>query len=404
MAKKTDAPKKGREIRTTVSPGVLKQILRIREAHYAQEKKERVRYPDRSKLLDLTPADIKKHGFSDHDLPHLNSDDDSQLVVGKRPSKGGKGGKGGKKKGGSGKKLLDPNVAQAEVANALSAAGISKVTGTGDIVTIHWNLENCDERKVQWFAAVYKDIFACADFVNLVEVNQKAVAELEKITGLKGFCSPENSRGQAVGFLVNTKRFDVIGQPEIWNEIAQIQGIKDLRPGFKLKVKDKVTGITTNRVVFHLKSMVGGPKRTEPIRIQQFLEIAKRVGAPVAGCKPLVGDYKLLQIFKNKTLGRGLSDHGILFCTEKYPSGTKLVDGMWIFAGDWNCFVDKDHQVTQPITSIGFTLVYPIDTTSTQQMGGRLDAWFRDTSTGACNVPTSGPFADNATVTPKVVQ
>jgi hypothetical protein len=403
MANKPAKPDEGLNFRTTVPPGQLKKLIEKRNALIKQAKKSRVRYPDLSDpntldALAKSVTTIKKFGFQDHDLHDY-------LGIERLNAKGNKGkGKSKGNKGGGGRKLPDPNVVLGEVTNALNTARITPVNGTGDAITVHWNMENLDDTKARYFAASYKVIFECADFINLAEVSKKGVQELAKITGYLGFCSAENSRGQAVGFLVNPNRYTVIGTTQVWPEVANVQGIQDLRPGFMIEVEDKVTKVRTKRAVFHLKSMMGGAKTTQPVRYQQFQAIAKRVGTPVGGCKLLIGNYQLVQIFKNVVVGRGLSDHGVLFVTEKMPADTQVVNGMWLLAGDWNDFVDKSLHVTAPLTNAGFLLVYPSDNTSTQSMGGRLDGFFRDVSTGTCAVPQTGEFADNATVPAKVVQ
>jgi hypothetical protein len=112
-----------------------------------------------------------------------------------------------------------------------------------------------------------------------------------------------------------------------------------------------------------------------------------------------------LQTFKNVKIGRGLSDHGILFITARYDATVKYSVRMRIVAGDFNDFIDKNTQVTAPLTAAGYLLVYPNDNTSTQSMGGRLDGFFRDLPSGnACGTVTvAGEFADNSTSAPTVV-
>jgi hypothetical protein len=389
MAKKTQTPDEGRPLRTTVPPGELKRIVKLEKAYSESVRKNRIRYPDPDKLGKLSVKALEKHGFIDFD-PRLKE---------KLEAKGGK-----KKKKTGGKKLPDPDVVDGVIQTALSTANIGPVSMKSDVVAVEWNMEFLDDSKVRFFAKTYKRIFECCDIAALVEVSKKGMAELEKVTGLKAYASAENTRGQGVGFLVNEKRFEVIGTAQSWMDVANVQGIPDLRPAFVIQVKDKVSGVKTWRVVVHLKSMRGGPARTEPVRFQQFQILAKRLGTPVTGCKPLLGDYRLLQIFKNPTIGRGLSDHGILFVTEQYPADKNLVDGMWIVCGDFNDFIDRNTKVTAPLTGAGFMLVYPKDKTSTQASGGRLDGHFRDLSDTACGVPSTGPFADDTSDNATVVQ
>jgi hypothetical protein len=406
MADKTPKP----DYLTEVPEHQLKKLIEKTLAYREEHRKKRVRYPDPTVPEQLTTEAILGLGFFEHDDI---SDVIAESFRGKRrrgrgrrggrrggsgkPSKGGSGGSGKPSKGGRGTHSLpNPNTAYTEIDKALTDAGLSASTKPSGHKArwAEWNLENCDDSKVRWLAKVYQRVFECPHLVWLVEVSQSAVTELEKQTGLKGICGTENTRFQAVGFLVDTNRYDILSQEE-WHEVASVQGIPDLRPALRLKLKDKVTGVTFNVVVVHLKSMRGGPKVTEPVRRKQFQLIANRIGTPVKGCKPRVGDYRLVQQFKNIVLGRSVSDHGILFVDVQFPEDLTLVDGMWVVAGDCNDFLDKT-TVSQPLTSIGVKLVYPNDSTSTQSMGGRLDGFFRDLPDGACGT-AAGEFADDST-------
>jgi hypothetical protein len=345
---------------------------------------------------------LKKLGFTGHQFDDLLNLDALNARGKNRQNKGGKNKGGG---GGAGKKLPNPAVAEQVVRAALQNAGLKPVSGTGDVVAVELNCENCDDTKVNFFKDAFTLIFSHADICYLEEVTCAAVTKMATLTGYKGICSQMNSRGQAVGFLVNPNRFDIIGQTEEWKDVANVQGIQDLRPALKITIKDKVTGRVTNRVVSHLKSMRGGPKVTEPVRYQQFQKIAARMGTPVQGCKPQLGQVRILQFFKNVQIGRGLTDHAANFWIEREPAGVQCVDGMWVFAGDCNDFLGQNTRVYDPMTQAGYLLLYPHDNTSTQSMGGRLDGTFRDVSTGTtCGGTTSGPFADNTTDSPTVTQ
>src|SRR5207237_8777987 len=100
-----------------------------------------------------------------------------------------------------------------------------------------------------------------------------------------------------------------------------------LRPAYRLDLEDSATGMKFSAVVVHLKSMRGGPASTSPVRYQQCQIIQQ-----VLGTDPV------------------------------------------IIAGDWNCFVNNTHDM-DPLTTNGYKVVNPGDSTSTQKMGGRLDCF-----------------------------
>jgi hypothetical protein len=383
-----------------VPEGHLKRLKAKREQHIADHIANQVTYPDPDQLFDLTPVTIKKLGFIDHDL---------QDLIGLEPlaARGRNRGKGKGGSSGGGRTLPNPQVVLSVVQSMLASAGLTArvVPASGDVVALELNCENCDLSKAKYFTAAWKALFECADIVYLEEVNCAAVSYFASITGYLSFCSQANSRGQAVGFLVNPNRFDVIGPMEEWTEVAQVQGIQDLRPVVAIKVKDKVTGRITRRAVGHLKSMRGGARTTESVRFQQFQKIAKRMGVPVTGCKPQLGQLRILQLFKNIQIGRGLTDHAANYWIEREPQGVQCVDGMWVFAGDCNDFLGQNTRVYDPMTQAGYLLLYPHDNTSTQSMGGRLDGAFRDVSSGTtCGTTATGPFADGTTDAPAVLQ
>jgi len=429
MSKKTNKPGIRLNQRKTVPPSHLARIIAAEHAYTAHVNANKIVYPDPDEIQFLNPFKIKQLGFMDHELGDFGIEPmEPDNFRGKRGRRGrdrkrnrrggnrgggnqGGGSQGGGNQGGGkgkpGKTLVDPKVAYAEATAALAAAGLKKVTGTGDAVSLEWNMEFLDESKVKYYADAYKAIVECADFVYVEECSAAGLAALGKLVGYDAYCSVENNRGQAVGFLVNPARYDFTGKPESWDDIANVQGIPDLRPGFVLRnVRCKIRKVKTNRLVGHWKSMRGGEVTTDPVRTQQFDLAGQHMGAPVDGCKLQIGKSVILQLIKNVKLGRALSDHTANFITEHYVDGATLVDGQWICAGDWNCKVDVKPGVIAPLTKKGYTLVYPKDSTSTQAMGGRLDAYFADRSTGTCGNadPTTGPYAVNTTDSPTVVQ
>jgi hypothetical protein len=420
---KSNAPL-NRKHRKVVPPSHLARIIAAEQAYTDHVNANKVTYPDPDEIEFLNPFEIKKLGFVGHDLEHLGIESmEPQGFRGKgrrnrdRKRNRGRGGNQGNQGGGQqqqgggkgkpGKKLVDPKLAYSEVRKALDAAGLKPVTNTGDAMSLEWNMEFLDETKVKYYADAYKAIIECADLVYVEECSSKGLEALANLVGYKWACSVENNRGQAVGYIWNPNRYDFTGTPEAWDEIANVQGIPDLRPGWVLRnLRCKVRNVKTNRLVGHWKSMRGGEATTDPVRTQQFELAGKRMGKPVDGCKLQTGAAVILQLIANVNLGRALSDHTANFIREHYEDGATLVDGQWICAGDWNCKIDQKPKVIAGLTSRGYTVVYPNDHTSTQAMGGRLDCFFADRSSGTCGHadPTTGPYAVNTTDQPTVVQ
>jgi hypothetical protein len=406
-----------------VPDGALRRFKAKREQYIAEDRAAQVTYPDPSKLRLLTPEQVLELGFVEHEL----QDSFGLEPLGSRHRRRHHGrrhgqpqGKGQQQDHGqprdhgqsqgdrqpSGKTLPDPSVVENIVSGMLTSAGLKpRGVPSGDVVAVELNCENCNISKAKFFGPAFKAIFECADVVYLEEVTCEAVQYFATITGYIGHCSKQNSRGQAVGFLVNPARFEIIGPVEEWSEVAQIQGIQDLRPIVALKTKDKLTGGMQRRGVGHLKSLRGGERHAGAIQYQQYQKIAVRMGMPVTGCKPQLGQLRIVQFFKNLQLGRNLTDHAANFWIERQPVGVQCVDGMWVLAGDFNNFMGQVTQVYEPLTRLGYLLLYPHDRTSTQSMGGRLDGVFRDVSTGTtCTSESGGPFAQGTTDDPTVVR
>lgn len=158
------------------------------------------------------------------------------------------------------------------------------------------------------------------------------------------------SRGQAVGFLVNP-RLEVTKTTSI-DPVADVHNIPDLRPAFRIDMRDTATGENMSAVVVHLKSMLGGPDSTAPIRAQQAQILANELGPSFKG----------------------------------------------IIAGDWNTFLDRTTDLN-PLKAAGFQIANPADRSSTQSMGGRLDGFLTRGLSGNLSPETINPFFKNPLIT-----
>ena len=231
--------------------------------------------------------------------------------------------------GGSGPKVMDPKVVLAAVQQHfvnLPYAGM-----TGNLQIGDFNGEFLDDTKYRFYADSYKELLTHFHVQLLSEIDPNIKPEIEKIPGYKFFPSQANTRHQAVGIAVNTNRLEVVGGPTIYNSVANVQGIPDLRPALRLDLRDKVTNVTFSVVVLHLKSMRGGPAVSGVVRRKQFALLVQDLGPDFAG-----------------------------FC-----------------GGDLNYIInDKSLTDPQPMFNAGFVLVEPNDTQATHSGGSRLDGLF----------------------------
>lgn len=241
-------------------------------------------------------------------------------------AKGGKG-KGGK--GGGGQPLASPQLVEQVVDQAFAAAKVGEVGYNDNLVVQVQNAEFLDASKATFFLNSWVKIAKRGHITMWVECDPPALSVIGKAAGYGHFCCKPNSRGQGVGFTIHP-RLELLGPPEsIW-AIANVGGIRDLRPGFRLHLRDKTSGLEFYAEVLHLKSMRGGPAQTAPIRYKQCEET-------------VIGNRGLTQPI--------------------------------LVGGDFNTFLNNTSD-TLPLTQAGYQLVYPHDTTSTQAMGGRLDGLF----------------------------
>ncbi len=310
-------------VRTTVPAGQLAKLIEKSKAHTAHVIATRVEYPDPDAFDGLDLPQLKQHGFIGKVTNRVGLGSILQ-------ARGGK----GKGKGGGGKKLPNPQLVLAEVQRLL--VNVPLVGNEGPAVLSELNFEFLEASKAKYFLDSYKEIIPRAHVHFCVEVAAAGLQALATaMPDYTAYTSAENTRGQAVGFLVH-KRFKVLGQ-QSYDDVATVQGIPDLRPAFRLDLEDTVTGDKFSVVVVHLKSMRGGPATTAPVRYQQCVIIAKKLG------KNFVG----------------------------------------VVGGDWNTFLGKTTDC-DPLTQAGFTLVDASDSRATHIMGGRLDGFFQ------LNVPGLG--------------
>lgn len=336
MSRKNKNPKsnQGKKpvVRTSVPAGQLARLIAKSHEHTANVIASRVQYPDPDAFDGLDLPQLEQHGF----IGKTNRVGLGGLLQ----ARGGR----GKGKGGGGKKLPNPQVVLAEVQRLL--ANVPLVGNEGPAVLDELNFEFLEASKAKYFIDSYKEIIPRAHIHFCVEVAAAGLNVLSAaMPDYTAYTSAENTRGQAVGFLVH-KRFKVIGKPISYDDVATVQGIPDLRPAFRLDLEDTVTGDKFSVVVVHLKSMRGGPATTAPVRYQQCVIIAKKLG------KSFVG----------------------------------------VVAGDWNTLIGKTTDC-DPLIQAGFSLVDPGDSRATHIMGGRLDAFFQLNVPGLASVTLISWFA-----------
>ncbi|CAN5635259.1 hypothetical protein BH10CYA1_BH10CYA1_45500 [soil metagenome] len=284
---------------------------------------------------------ITQLGWSDHQLD-ITLDDLQDYRGGRR--RGNRGGgqqqrsrggsKGGSSKGGGrtgGGTLLNPAIVLASIKTKIASTGLKPVGMTGKLVHGAQNFEMLTQAKAKWFGDSYKEFIPLAHVWICVEIGKDGLEEIARQTGYTAYCSADNSRGnQAVGILVHP-RLKVLGQTII-QEVADVQGVGDLRPVLVLELEDTSPDAdpkdkTFKAAAVHLKSMRGGEATTAAVRYQQC------------------------QIIANKLTGKVL------------------------IGGDWNMKLPgiKDYS---PMTAAGWLLVDAGDSRNTHIMGSRLDAFF----------------------------
>lgn len=334
------AQKGNRPIRTEAPPHHLAQII-AKSKEYTASLRHRL-YPH---------PETGEHDLSILGIPDLTADQVSLVHIGKAHHAKKSGGGHGKSAAAS------PQVVHQEVSAAL--AGLSLVNYQGNLVVGEFNAEFGNASKATLFAAAYAELVKRHHLIFFEEIDHGFLQTLGSANGYGWRVSTANTRNQAVGFLVHP-RLDIINMEE-WVEVGNVQGVPDLRPAFALELKDKTTGFVFWAVVVHLKSMRGGPVVTAPVRYQQCALLAKRIAGRTnvllggdwntflnntqdtlpltqAGAKLVfpgdtastqsmggrldgffayqlkvkVGRYQVRNFWRNRKLGRTLSDHGLL--------------------------------------------------------------------------------------------
>lgn len=219
----------------------------------------------------------------------------------------------------------DPNDIANRVQSELQTQRVTPVKLNGDLVVAAQNFEFLTPEKVSHFSRAYELLIPTAHVWLCSEVSRDGLEQLASRTGYRAFTSVENTRRQAVGFLIHP-RLNVLGNPISLDDVASVQGMPDLRPGFVLHVEDPIGGDTYQFCVVHLKSMRGGIAASSAVRYRQNQLLAKHLLGPV------------------------------------------------IVGGDFNCFLDRAPDI-DPLKQAGILLLDPGDTRATHAMGGRLDGF-----------------------------
>jgi hypothetical protein len=308
----------------TLTDAEARQLIEKSLAYTEEALANRVVYPDPDELPfeEITLDHAIEHGF-------IGITDSINMALFKNRNKGNRGKKNrGGNKGGGGRQLPNPNTVEQEVRRMLT--NMQPVDQTGNLILGEMNFEFGDATKAKYFAASYKLIFERHHLMFLSEIDDGFVqACAAMVPGAKGYTSTENTRHQAVGFVVHP-RLKVLGQPISYDAVANVQGVPDLRPAYRLDLEDTATGEQFSAVVVHLKSMRGGPAVSGKVRSQQCTILVQKLGPNFKG----------------------------------------------VIAGDWNTFIDRPQDL-QPLLNAGFKIIYPNDTQATQAMGSRLDAFIK---------------------------
>lgn len=315
-----------------IRPTDLAKLIKSSEEHTARTVEDQFTWPDPDTL------EFDDDGFSRQEFVSTYSD---QLGFDRRsrrnrrnrqqqqPRRKGKGKGGGNSgSGGGNQKLPNPNVTEQGVRKSLS--GMPKATATGDLQLFEFNALFLDTSKYAYFKGSYAAMTEVAHCIFLSEIEPAAVQQWAKDVGFTAVTSVANTRNQAVALLIHP-RLKVLKTYTI-DEVANVQGIPDLRPALCADVEDTANGEKFTLVVVHLKSMRGGAKVTAAVRYRQCDVLQKKLGTKFIG----------------------------------------------YVAGDWNLILD-DANVTDadPLKNNGYFLVYPNDHVGTHAMGSRIDGFFR---------------------------
>ncbi|MBX9572080.1 MAG: hypothetical protein K2X77_24520 [Candidatus Obscuribacterales bacterium] len=298
-------------------PAHLERVIRASKAYTEEVNRSRIVYPDPNSI-DFEGEDAE---FQVNPAGFISN----ALGLAQRAMRGkGKGGGGGNKQ----PKLPNPQTVLTEIRKYYQ--GLPPVGMKGNLVLGEFNAEFGDSSKARYFKDSYIEIASHVHVLGCIEVDAGWVNEVAGYVGYKAFTSTANTRSQAVGFLVHP-RLEVVKGPIEYMQVGTVQGVPDLRPAYRLDLRDKTTGEEFSVTVVHLKSMRGGPQATSAIRYKQ-LDILQKLLGP---------NYK-----------------GFVF-------------------GDMNYILtDKTLTDGDPLLKNGFTMLAPNDKTPTQSMGSRIDGWF----------------------------
>lgn len=309
------------------APGSKAAFARLAELEREYTKyvnEHKVQYPNPDQLDVLKSDDMTELGFQN---------DNSSIVQAF---------KGGRKE----RPLPNAKIVAEEVGKVVKDMPLAQAQG--DIKIGEWNMEFMTADKARYFKDTYNQVVPRHHLLFVEETDEGGLKQIAQDNGYNYVVSRPNSRGQAVGFLVNP-RLEVMKTTSI-DSVADVQGIPDLRPALKIDVRDTATGDQFSAVVVHLKSMRGGPESTAPVRAEQAQVLAGELGSSFKG----------------------------------------------VIAGDWNTFLDKTSDL-DPLKSAGFKIHNEGDHTSTQAMGGRLDGFVTKNMTLAEEL--INPFFKNPLIT-----
>jgi hypothetical protein len=155
------------------------------------------------------------------------------------------------------------------------------------VIGVH-NFERLTKAKAELLLEFYKLILSRVHVMVCTEVTKEGLEYLAQETGMKAYCCSETSSGIAIGFLIDPRRVAVICEPEEYREVANIDGLKDLRPYYRIKIEDLLVGARFYLGGVHLKSMRLSRVISGRVRHQQAQKIVSIDGdEPGIHC----GDY-----------------------------------------------------------------------------------------------------------------
>ena len=310
------------------SKNAFAELARIQKEYSDFVRENKVQYPHPEKFNALTADEIVKLGF---EHPDRSLDVLEAFRGDKKP-----------------RPLPDAKVVAAEVAKVTDQ--MPSAGKTGDLLIGEWNMEFLTQDKAKYFRDTYQKVVPKHHLLFVEEVNSAGLKQVATDNGYNFAISAENSRGQAVGFLVHP-RLKVLSTQSI-DAVANVHNIPDLRPAFRINVQDTATGQELSGVVVHLKSMRGGPETTAPVRTLQAQILAKELGPNFKG----------------------------------------------IIAGDWNTFLDRTVEL-DALKAAGFQIHNSGDKSSTQAMGGRLDGFLYRGLMGTLGDESNNAFYKNPLIT-----